>query len=165
MKHIFIVDENVAIFAATLEGPDGSRDLTCARLLNLMVANCHGFAWSTAINARWSNAAQRLQASRRMLAPSFPAVMSQAHTVAGKCPCPENGDPPRLDEEVTWSTKLIDDRDFIRLAAYFGACFLVTYDVPLRVDIQTLGLDVRYRFQVITPDEALPLASEPSDDS
>jgi hypothetical protein len=160
MKHIFVIDENVAIFAATLEGPDGSRDLTSARLLTLMVANCHGFAWSTAINARWSSAAQRLQAARRMLAASFPAVMSQAHTVADKCPCPENGDPPALDGEATWSTKLVDDRDFIRLAAYFGVCFLVTYDAPLRADILALGLDARYGFRVVTPLEAIPFASE-----
>lgn len=164
MKHTFVIDENVAIAAATLARPDGERDLTSALLLNRMIANCHRLAWSRLIYARWSRTSQAMRSRHQLVSVSFSSLLAQAMVVTGKCPLPDDGDPPALAEESGWTTKVEDDRDFIRLAAHFGVCFLVTYDGPLRRDIQALGLDIAYGFQVLTPDEALPLASQPSDD-
>ena len=53
-------------------------------------------------------------------------MMSQAMVMEGKCPQPSHGEPPELPEETEpdWTGPLVDDRDFICLAAHFGACFL-----------------------------------------
>jgi hypothetical protein len=165
MKHIFIIDENVTIAALTYVRPDtGARDLTSAVLINTMFINCHRFALSTATFARWSAKVQQFRAAGRALNSALTLTMRDAQVMDGKCPQPLHGDPPELPEEAEsdWSEPLDDDRDFIRLAAHFTGCFLVTFDMRLREHLERLGLHVKYGFSILTPEEALPLASEPS---
>jgi hypothetical protein len=166
MKHIFVIDENVTIAALTYVTPDGRRDLTSAVLINTMFINCHRFALSTATFARWSRKVQQVRATRQPVNAALPATMMQAMAMDGKCPWPPDNDPPMLDEEKepSWTGPLVDDRDFICLAAHFGACFLVTFDIRLREHLARLGLDVKYGFRVLTPREAIPFADEVSDD-
>jgi hypothetical protein len=164
MKHTFIIDENVTIAALTYTRPDGERDLVSALLLNTMFTNCHRFALSTATFARWSAKVQEYRLTGRALNAALPPMMGEALVTQDKCPQPTHGDPPELPEESEsdWSGPLDDDRDFIRLAAHFSGCFLVTFDLRLRDHVVRLGLHVKYGFQILTPDEALPYASEPS---
>lgn len=72
------------------------------------------------------------------------------------------GNPPLLVDEASWSTKLQDDKDFIRLASYFR-CFLATTDNPLKEEVASLALDTRYSFRVLSPSEALSYAQEPAE--
>ena len=160
MKHTFVLNENIVIAVSTLRNERGERDHTSADLFNAIVANCHRIAWSLALYERWSRQVQALQNQGSAIAPSFMTLFSQARFVDGKCPWPETGDPPPLSGEDCWSTKLQDDRDFLRLAAHFPSSFLVTNDGPLRNDVGRLGLDVEHSFQVLSPEEAIPLAQQ-----
>lgn len=54
MRHTFVLNENIVIGATTLENERGERDLTCSRLVNSIIGNCHSIAYSLAIYARWS---------------------------------------------------------------------------------------------------------------
>lgn len=156
MKHTFVLNENIVIAVSTLRNERGQPDRTSAELVNAIVANCHRIAWSPALNERWSRQVQVLQNSGMAIDPSFMTLFSQAFTVDGKVP--QTGNPPPLAGEDTWSSKLQDDRDFLRLAAQFPSSFLVTTDEPLREDVNDLGLDETYTFQVVSPEEAIHLA-------
>ncbi len=160
MKHTFVLNENIAITVSTLRNERGELDRTSAELVNAIVANCHRIAWSPTIYGRWSRQVQTLQNQGGAIAPSFMVLFSQAQFVDGKCPWPKTGDPPPLSEEDSWSTKLHDDRDFLRLAAYFPSSFLVTTDAPLRNDVEHLGLDKTHSFRVLSPEDAIPLARQ-----
>lgn len=160
MKRTFVLNENIAIAVSTLRNERGHHDRTSAELVNAIVANCHRIAWSLALYERWSRQVQTLQNQGSAIAPSFMTLFSQARFVDGKCPWPETGDPPPLSGEESWSSKLRDDRDFLRLAAQFPSSFLVTTDEPLREDVTDLGLDETYTFQVVSPAEAISLAQQ-----
>ena len=156
MKHTFVLNENIAIAISTLRNERGQHDRTSAELVNAIVANCHRIAWSPALNERWSRQVQALQNSSMAIDPSFMTLFSQAFTVDGKVP--QTGNPPPLSGEDSWSSKLQDDRDFLRLAAHVQPSFLVTTDEPLGNDVRRLGLDVEHSFQVLSPEEAISLA-------
>ncbi len=158
MKHTFVLNENIVIAVSTLRNERGQPDRTSAELVNAIVANCHRIAWSPALNERWSRQVQALQNSGMAIDPSFMTLFSQAFTVDGKVP--QTGNPPPLTGEDSWSSKLQDDQDFLRLAAHVQPSFLVTTDEPLRSDVLRLGLDETYSFQVLSPDEAIPLAQQ-----
>ena len=160
MKHTFVLNENIVIAVSTLRNERGERDHTSADLFNAIVANCHRVAWSPALNERWSRQVQTLQNQGSAIAPSFMTLFSQARFVDGKCPWPEAGDPAPLSGEDSWSSKLQDDQDFLRLAAHFPSSFLVTADEPLREDVNDLGLDETHSFQVVSPEEAISLAQK-----
>lgn len=160
MKHTFVLNENIIIAVSTLRNERGQHDRTAAELVNAIVANCHRIAWSPALYERWSRQVQTLQNQGSAIAPSFMTLFSQARFVDGKCPWPEVGDPPPLSGEDCWSSKLQDDRDFLRLAAHFPSSFLVTADEPLREDVTSLSLDETYSFQVLSPDEAISLSQQ-----
>ena len=158
MKHTFVLNENIAIAVSTLRNERGQHDRTSAELVNTIVANCHRIAWSLALYERWSRQVQTLQNQGSAIAPSFMTLFSQARFVDGKCPWPEAGDPAPLSGEDSWSSKLQDDQDFLRLAAHVQPSFLVTTDEPLRSDVRRLGLDETHSFQVVSPEEAISLA-------
>ena len=157
MKHTFVLNENIAIAVSTLRNERGERDHTCADLFNTIVTNCHRVAWSPALNERWSRQVKALQNSGTAIDPSFMTLISLAFTVDGKVP--QTGNPPPLPGEDSWSSKLQDDQDFLRLAAYHK-CFLVTADRRLREDVTDLGLDEMHSFQVVSPEEATSLAQQ-----
>ena len=157
MKLTFVLNENIVIAVSTLRNERGKHDSTCAELVSAIVANCHRIAWSTALYGRWSRQVQTLQYQGSAIAPSFMALLSQAFAVDGKVP--QTGNPPSLPGEGSWSTKLQDDQDFLRLAAFHG-CFLVTADRRLKEDVTELGLDETYSFQVVSPEEAISLAQQ-----
>jgi hypothetical protein len=153
----FVLNENVAIAATTWENERGERDLTCVRLVQgILGSPQHRLAWSHAVYARWSAQIQRLRAQGNAIEPTFMSLLALVQRDAGKCPVPDGGDPPVLPEEASWSSKLQDDRDFLRLAAYFQG-ILATTDEPLQRDVVDLGIDVRYGFQVLFPNECLAL--------
>ena len=158
MKHTFVLNENIVIAVSTLRNERGERDHTSADLFNAIVTNCHRVAWSPALNERWSRQVQALQNSGMAIDPSFMTLFSQAFTVEGKVP--QTGNPPPLPGEDSWSSKLQDDRDFLRLAAHLQPSFLVTTDEPLREDVSDLGLAVEHSFQVVSPQEAISLAQQ-----
>lgn len=158
MKHTFVLNENIAIAVSTLRNERGQHDRTSAELVNAIVANCHRIAWSLALYERWSRQVQALQNSGTAIDPSFMTLISLAFTVDGKVP--QMGNPPPLPGEDSWSSKLQDDQDFLRLAAQFPSSFLVTTDEPLREDVSDLGLDVKHSFQVVSPAEAISLAQQ-----
>ena len=157
MKHTFVLNENIAIAVSTLKNERGERDLTSFELVTTIVEKCHRIACSSTVYAKWSAQDQARQNSGMETDLSFMALLAQASIVDGKCPWPETGDPPPLAGEGTWSSKLQDDQDFLRLAAYYQF-FLVTADRRLREDVTDLGLDETYSFQVVSPEEAISLA-------
>ena len=160
MKHTFVLNENIAIAVSTLKNERGERDLTSFELVTTIVEQCHHIACSSAVYAKWSSQDQARRNSGMEIDLSFMALLAQASIVDGKCPWPETGNPPPLSGEDCWSSKLQDDRDFLRLAAHFPSSFLVTTDEPLREDVTDLGLDETYSFQVVSPAEAISLAQQ-----
>ena len=158
MKHTFVLNENIAIAVSTLKNERGEHDLTSFELVTTIVEQCHRIACSSTVYAKWSAQDQARQNSGMEIDLSFMSLLAQASIIDGKCPWPETGDPPPLSGEDSWSSKLQDDRDFLRLAAQFPSSFLVTTDEPLREDVNDLGLDETYTFQVVSPAEAISLA-------
>lgn len=154
----FVLNENVVIAATTQRNERDEPDLTCIQLVTsiLEVERAHQLAWSVAVFRRWSRQIQILRDQQRAIDPTFMSLFSLVMRDAQRCPCPPGGDPPVLSGESTWGTKLADDCDFIRLAAFFAAV-LATADEPLRRDITALGLDTLHGFSVHSPQECLAL--------
>lgn len=157
MSNTFVFDENVVVEATTQRSVTGRRDLTSARLVNRVVHGTHRIAWSVSVYARWSSKVERLVTTRQAVSPTFMALFAQVQFDANKCVLPPEGDPPPLPDEHGWSTKLLDDRDFIRLSALFSGV-LTTVDGPLLRDIASYGLDSRYKFLAMVPGAALSYA-------
>lgn len=164
MRHTFVLDENIVVAITTLENEKGERDLTSANLFTEIIESCHCLGWSRAIYARWCRQIDNLISQRKAIGPSFLALLAQVQRVPDKCFIPDEGDPPALADEHLWSTKMQDDIDFIRLAAYFGfGCLLTTVDDPLIDDLTRLDLDTRYSFSAVRPAEATEFAKQPCD--
>lgn len=162
MKHWFVLDEGVVIWAATLQNPNnpgGDRDVSASVLLLTMIANCHGVALDNAVFARWSAQLDLLQRQNRVVQATIFSLLTQVGFNSDKVwflP-----DSPELQGEDAWSSKLQDDRDFIRLAAQSHGV-LATHDDPLIRDILSLGLANQHEFGVATVPQAIGLAAEPS---
>jgi hypothetical protein len=154
-----VLDENVVVFASTLTDEKGNRDLACSGLVNRIVAGIHRIAWSIDVYARWSDKVQWLRARGEALDPTFMTLLSQILIDADKCPFPDTGNPPALPGEPQWSTKLLDDKDFVRLAAYFR-CLLATTDAPLQRELRDTGIEAHYGFRSVLLVDALRLAED-----
>ena len=154
----FVLDENVVIAASTQRNERDEPDLTCLELVTLVLdpGSAHRLAWSVAVYRRWSRQIQILREQSRAIDPTFMSLFSLVMRDAGRCPSPPGGNPPDLPGESTWGSKLADDCDFIRLAAFFAGV-LATVDEPLRRDITSLGLDSQHGFRVHSPQECLDM--------
>jgi hypothetical protein len=144
----FVLDENVIVFATTRTNQLGDPDTACVDLVIRILEpeNNHRLAWSVEVNRRWTRKADALQAENRAIDPTFMHLFALV-SFSDKCVFPERGNPPALAGEDRWSTKLLDDVDFVRLAAFFSA-ILSTTDTPLKLEVESLGLDRVHSFQV-----------------
>lgn len=152
----FVLDENVVVFATTRTNDRDEPDFTCSDLILGIFdqARDHRLAWSVEVHRRWARKADGLRREGREVDPTFMQLFA-LFSFSDRCVLPESGNPPALPGEENWSTKLLDDIDFVRLAACFRA-ILATSDSPLKLEIESLRLNELRQFQVLLAVECLP---------
>lgn len=159
MRHTFTLDENIAVCATTRRNVRGESDSTSFQLVNQIVSGIHRLAWSIEVYARWSEKVQWVRDRNEAIEPTFFNTISLAMVDSEKWTQPETGNPAPLPDENDWSTKLLDDAPFIRLAAHFQS-LLATTDEPLQRDTRKFGLEEKYSFRTLLESEALEHAMD-----
>lgn len=155
MTQRFILDENIALLAQTLENDHGETDVTCRRLLNDIIEICHSIVFDVTL---WGKFHQKLQSlppdqpfgPRSILRLLYLAMQrdEKIHNIGVES--------PSFPEEGTIPSGSQDDVPMVRLAVETGA-ILVTTDGPLRESLESTGIQEKYSLQVLSPDEALQI--------
>ena len=156
-KKIFILDENVLIFAQTGTNEQGEPDATCSNLVNDIITICHTIVIDVALYGKYlQQLNQRRHQPTRIGTPMLPVLVS-ATRVDGKYDGLARPSAPPFDGEETIPQGSQDDVPVsVRLAILTGAT-LVTADGPLREHLATSHLVELRGLQVVTPQEALSL--------
>jgi len=157
VRRTFVVDENIVMCATKRENIKEVSDLVCYRLID-QVLEKHRLAYSQAVWEKWQKQVNMIHREGRAIHPHFLVLLNSAIRDPDRCP---RYDPDPLSEEIIWSTKLLDDKDFIRLAAHIDdGCLLATTDENLERDVVAHNLGEKYGFRVLLPDLALKCSRE-----
>lgn len=162
MTSRFILDENVIILAQKQQDDRGVADLTCLRLVQLIIGNHHAFMGVD--YSLWRKYHKQLNGlPHHSVVP--PRLLSRLNH-AGVGPPNDAGqwtykvtllpDAPDFREEPAIQQHGAVDVAIVRLAVATRA-ILVTTDQPLREDLAATGIAEKYSLQVVSPAAALHL--------
>jgi len=146
MKHTFVLDECVILFAQNFTNEHGNEDFTSSTLMHSIIVNCHKIAINEYLAKKYFEkieAAKGLHIIRLInhllrnidkyifltFAPDFP-----------------------FEREIP-----VDDLPIVKTAVHTQALF-VTADGKLRRKIEELEIPRKYNIKVLDPKEALPYA-------
>ena len=151
MKHRFLLDENIFIFAVTGKEPRGADDPTSGDLVRSIAGNCHQIILNLALCKRYWPKIKALERSG-LASQEMVSLVAQLLSKPEKTYW-EHGDPPELPAGVR-----IPEKDKLIVRSALGSEIpIVTTDEPLWQAINSqrvLGL------RALTPAEALVLARE-----
>jgi hypothetical protein len=144
------LDENVFIFAHTLENERGEADLSSSELVKTIMANCHSFALSSEVFRRYSRKADALRGQGLAIPPGIPVMrLLKEAAVTGKLSY--ISDPPPVTREAELPD---DDIPLVRLASAARA-ILATTDSRLRERLDETGIARENSFEALRPEAAL----------
>ena len=151
MKHIFILDENVLLFAITGKNCHDEDDTSACNLILQMARNCHRVAWNHELKIRYSRKIDALLKGRTKPFANAQKVLFGLMTKQEK----------NLENEscLDLDLDLDDDKHVINLAISTSG-ILVTEDYRLKKKLERKKLVVKYGLKIVTPEEALAFADD-----
>lgn len=156
-KKQFILDENVLIFSQTGTNDEGERDETCSNLVNSIIRICHTIVIDIALYGKYLHQLNQQRHQPTDFGSRMLPLLVSATRIAGKYAGFDRANAPPFDGEETIPQGNQDDVPVsVRLAVETGAT-LVTTDGPLRLHLQSSGIQTRYNLEVVSPQEALDM--------
>jgi hypothetical protein len=152
MKLVFVVDENVLIFALKVENAQGEVDLTALTALSDILTNCHSIAVDDELFNKYMQKCKALSKGNCKIVPNLISLLNIALWNQSKSIWFSN--PPIVQSE----NDIHQDDPFIVRLAVATAAILVTDDNRLRESIERCGISARYNLKVVSSQQAIEYA-------